>query len=66
VTGGGGGSGAGAGEGLRAATLEEEVDNWDENAVDAWDEDDAGDIGIVAAPATGKDAEAAGDKKRAD
>ncbi|RYP75620.1 hypothetical protein DL771_002320 [Monosporascus sp. 5C6A] len=24
-------------------TLEEEVDNWDENAVDPWDEDDAGD-----------------------
>ncbi|KAI2603768.1 hypothetical protein GGR54DRAFT_622260 [Hypoxylon sp. NC1633] len=30
----------------RAATLEEEVDNWDENAVDAWDEDGGdGDIG---------------------
>ncbi|KAI1770159.1 hypothetical protein F4818DRAFT_276851 [Hypoxylon cercidicola] len=30
----------------RSATLEEEVDNWDENAVDAWDEDEGdGDIG---------------------
>ncbi|OTB00311.1 hypothetical protein M426DRAFT_324361 [Hypoxylon sp. CI-4A] len=30
----------------RSATLEEEVDNWDENAVDAWDEDEEdGDIG---------------------
>ncbi|KAI1413344.1 hypothetical protein F5Y13DRAFT_161122 [Hypoxylon sp. FL1857] len=30
----------------RSTTLEEEVDNWDENAVDAWDEDDGdGDIG---------------------
>ncbi|KAK4032274.1 hypothetical protein C8A01DRAFT_41291 [Parachaetomium inaequale] len=63
----GGSSGAGAGGGLRAATLEEEVDNWDENAVDAWDEDDAGDVGVsVSAPAAGKDVEAAGDKKRAD
>lgn len=34
-----------------AATLEEEVDNWDENAVDAWDDDDLGDIGV--APAAG-------------
>lgn len=25
----------------RGTTLEEEVDNWDENAVDAWDEDEA-------------------------
>lgn len=30
----------------RSTTLEEEVDNWDENAVDAWDEDEGdGDIG---------------------
>ncbi|KAI1842374.1 hypothetical protein JX266_011415 [Neoarthrinium moseri] len=30
----------------RSTTLEEEVDNWDENAVDAWDEEDGdGDIG---------------------
>jgi hypothetical protein len=29
-------------------TLDEEVDNWDENAVDAWDEDDLGDIGVTA------------------
>jgi hypothetical protein len=52
--------------GQRATTLEEEVDNWDENAVDAWDEDDAGDVGVSAA----KDADASGDhgvaKKRAD
>ncbi|KAK4154404.1 hypothetical protein C8A00DRAFT_14472 [Chaetomidium leptoderma] len=65
------GAGAGADEGQRAAaaTLEEEVDNWDENAVDAWDEDDAGDVG-VSAPLTGKDGEAHGDhgsaKKRSD
>ncbi|KAK4242924.1 hypothetical protein C8A03DRAFT_28925 [Achaetomium macrosporum] len=55
--------------GQRATTLEEEVDNWDENAVDAWDEDDAGDVG-VSAPTAGKDVEGNGDhgiaKKRAD
>jgi len=45
-----------------AQTLEQEVDNWDENAVDAWDEDDLGDIG--AAGVTSKDAK--GDQKRAD
>lgn len=28
-----------------AKTLEQEVDSWDENAVDEWDEDDDGDIG---------------------
>jgi VanZ family protein len=30
------------------ATLEEEIDNWDENAVDNWDDDDEpdGDIGV--------------------
>ncbi|KAL2258149.1 hypothetical protein VTK26DRAFT_8654 [Humicola hyalothermophila] len=47
--GGGGGGGESGGVGQRATTLEEEVDNWDENAVDAWDEDD-GD-GSVSAPA---------------
>jgi hypothetical protein len=56
-------------DGQRATTLEHEVDNWDENAVDAWDEDDMGDVG-VSAPATGKDVEANGDhgsaKKRSD
>lgn len=26
--------------GVSAPTLEEEVDNWDENAEDAWDEDE--------------------------
>ncbi|KAH6615631.1 hypothetical protein B0J18DRAFT_285595 [Chaetomium sp. MPI-SDFR-AT-0129] len=37
-------------------TLEEEVDNWDENAVDAWDEDDEGDVGTSAPTAgNGKD-----------
>ncbi|KAK4100382.1 hypothetical protein N658DRAFT_567498 [Parathielavia hyrcaniae] len=49
----------GEGPGLGGQTLEEEVDNWDENAIDAWDEeDDAGDVGAAA----GKDADA---KKRA-
>jgi VanZ family protein len=33
-------------------TLEQEVDNWDENAVDAWDEDDLGDVGVKSAPPT--------------
>ncbi|KAL2023711.1 hypothetical protein VTK56DRAFT_1425 [Thermocarpiscus australiensis] len=59
----------GSDAGQRAMTLEEEVDNWDENAVDAWDEDDLGDDG-VAAPAAGKDAGASGEhgnaKKRSD
>lgn len=31
--------------GNRGLTLDEEVDNWDENAVDAWDDADVGDIG---------------------
>ncbi|KAI1087412.1 hypothetical protein F5B19DRAFT_75033 [Rostrohypoxylon terebratum] len=33
----------------RAATLEEEVDNWDENAVDAWDDEgeEEGDLGAT-------------------
>jgi hypothetical protein len=31
----------------RTQSLEEEVDNWDENAVDPWDEDDMGDIGTA-------------------
>jgi len=34
----------------RARTLEEEVDNWDENAVDHWDEDD----NVPAGPSSGK------------
>jgi hypothetical protein len=39
------GEGVGAQEtgvtsGERAQTVEEEVDNWDENAVDAWDEEE--------------------------
>ncbi|KZL72054.1 hypothetical protein CI238_00834 [Colletotrichum incanum] len=54
------------GVGDSGRTLEEEVDNWDENQVDDWDEDDAdGDIGGV----KGKNIETGdiGDsKKRAD
>ncbi|KAK4124658.1 hypothetical protein N657DRAFT_663640 [Parathielavia appendiculata] len=55
-------AGGGGGQGQ---TLEEEVDNWDENAIDAWDEEeeDAGDVGAAATPAAGKDADV---KKRAD
>ncbi|CAK7207590.1 hypothetical protein SEUCBS139899_010400 [Sporothrix eucalyptigena] len=34
----------------RGTSLEEEVDNWDENAEDNWDEDDTGDIGEGSAP----------------
>lgn len=42
----------------RAPTLEEEVDNWDENADDPWDDDDLeGDIGVASMNADG-------DKKR--
>jgi hypothetical protein len=38
------------------------VDNWDENAIDAWEEDDdAGDVGVA-----GKDVGGGGAKKRAD
>lgn len=49
----------GPGDGQRTTTLEEEVDNWDENAVDAWDDgDDSGDAAAAAAP--GKGAEAGG------
>ncbi|KAL2151341.1 hypothetical protein VTH82DRAFT_6439 [Thermothelomyces myriococcoides] len=59
----------GASGGQRATILEEEVDNWDENAVDAWEEDDTGDVG-VSAPTSGKTAEPGGDstgaKKRSD
>ncbi|KAK3689875.1 hypothetical protein B0T22DRAFT_181304 [Podospora appendiculata] len=52
-----------------ATTLEQEVDNWDENAVDAWEEDDLGDVGVVspsvaAGAGPAKDVENA--KKRAD
>lgn len=72
----GSGEGRGSSGGQRATTLEEEVDNWDENAVDAWDEDDMGDVGVAAPAGTGKGGAAAaaeamgGDhdnaKKRAD
>ncbi|KAI1807531.1 hypothetical protein F4811DRAFT_549907 [Daldinia bambusicola] len=52
----------------RATTLEEEVDNWDENAVDAWDEDDGeGDIGVSNGKTTEQNGgEAAETKKRVD
>ncbi|KAK0625272.1 hypothetical protein B0T17DRAFT_617386 [Bombardia bombarda] len=56
-----GGVGGAVGGGRTAASLEEEVDNWDENAVDAWDEDDMGDMGA----ATGTTSMTT-DKKRAD
>ncbi|KAG7148207.1 hypothetical protein HYQ46_002929 [Verticillium longisporum] len=53
-----------------ARTLEDEVDNWDENAVDEWDEDLGGEDVAVG---RGKEAAAAGDlgdigdsKKRSD
>ena len=41
-------------------SLEEELDNWDENAVDAWDEDDdeAGDVGASGSGAGGKSGDA--------
>ena len=43
-----------------SSTLEEEVDNWDENAADDWDEDDGGDVGAVATtPGKGKSDEVA-------
>jgi VanZ family protein len=57
----------------RSQTLEEEVDNWDENAVDAWDEGDDGDgdIGNIPSASKGKDADVGvanglDGKKRAD
>ncbi|KAI0909588.1 hypothetical protein F4823DRAFT_421224 [Ustulina deusta] len=56
----------------RATTLEEEVDNWDENAVDNWDEDDEPqrDIGtsdkIHAGEQNGGEGANATGKKRAD
>jgi hypothetical protein len=51
------------GEGAsKSLSLEQEVDNWDENAVDAWDEDDLGDVGVsTAGKPKGKDAETNGD-----
>jgi VanZ family protein len=59
--------------GGNSMTLEEEVDNWDENAVDAWDEDDLGDVGVATSTAgkgKGKAVEVNGDNvepnKRAD
>ncbi|KAK3941354.1 hypothetical protein QBC46DRAFT_448799 [Diplogelasinospora grovesii] len=66
IAGGGGGGAAVDGRGKKM-TLEQEVDNWDENAVDAWGEDDLGDIGTSAptAGAAGGAAKADDAKKRA-
>ncbi|XXH01999.1 hypothetical protein Hte_008363 [Hypoxylon texense] len=52
----------------RSTTLEEEVDNWDENAVDAWDEDEGdGDIGASNGKATEQNGgESPDTKKRVD
>ncbi|KAI0189510.1 hypothetical protein EV127DRAFT_104164 [Xylaria flabelliformis] len=56
----------------RTRTLEEEVDNWDENAEDNWDEDDEpdGDIGASGKPQLGEqnggEGAKASNKKRAD
>ena len=55
---------AAAGDQRAAPTLEEEVDNWDENAADDWDEDDGGDVGVAAASSAkgkGKEVAANGD-----
>jgi hypothetical protein len=52
----------------RTMSLEEEVDNWDENALDAWDEDDGGDVGATTTAGKSDDAEANGvhgDSKKA-
>ncbi|ETS75454.1 hypothetical protein PFICI_12398 [Pestalotiopsis fici W106-1] len=55
----------------RAPTLEEEVDNWDENAVDAWDDDDGdGDISAASTKPQATELNGGGDigeaKKRTD
>jgi len=42
-------------------TLEQAVENWDENAVDEWDEDDGGDVGVATTSGKGKEVEANGD-----
>lgn len=59
---------SGAADGGRS--LEEEVDNWDENAIDAWDEADVGDEVTAPSAGKGKEAEPNGDhaepKKRTD
>ncbi|KAH8904549.1 hypothetical protein BR93DRAFT_819139 [Coniochaeta sp. PMI_546] len=59
--------------GKGSLTLEEEVDNWDEHAVDAWDEDDLGDVGVATSSAAKGKGKAIGDsgdqvetKQRAD
>lgn len=45
----------------RGQTLEEELDNWDENAVDAWNDADDDDLGDIGAARSSKD-----EGKRAD
>ncbi|KAI1489982.1 VanZ domain protein [Biscogniauxia mediterranea] len=52
----------------RTTTLEQEVDNWDENAVDAWDEDDDldGDIGTATGKALEHNGVGEDGKKRVD
>lgn len=57
----GGGAADSTGAGTRSMSLEEEIDNWDENAVDAWEEDDLGDVGASASPAKGQEADMNGD-----
>jgi hypothetical protein len=47
----------------RGRTLEEEVDNWDENAPDDWDEDDAVDV-TKPEPAKDGDAIPSGDSNK--
>ncbi|KAI0595943.1 VanZ domain protein [Biscogniauxia sp. FL1348] len=52
----------------RNTTLEQEVDNWDENAVDAWDEDDDldGDLGTATGKAHEQNGIGEDGKKRVD
>lgn len=56
--------------GERSTTLEEEVDNWDPNAEDPWDDGGDGDIGASSTSGKGMEIEANGDhvepKKRTD
>lgn len=59
----------GGADGQRGRTLEEEVDNWDENAEDVWDEDEGGDVGdsmTGASKSKGKEPELHDPKKRTD
>lgn len=57
----------GAAGGQRGRTLEDEVDNWDENAEDVWDEADGGDVGdAMTGAGKGKEPELHDPKKRTD